>query len=370
MAYGVPVSVASSDRSPSVPGLAQLFETVLDAAADQRELTTAETDLFVEVGGAGFDIGLSLSGLVEAYFGGTGQLWEGVLGTAPADQAIPLGRALRRVSEQAVTGLAAGFEAAQRRSIRAEVAIRREFVDDLLAGIGGAPGLTERAMLVGFAVASTYVVVVVEGERHVSDSGPVHTRMGRELAARAPERSFEVFTRAGQLVVVAADSDPNGLDVIGSAIQAAEPGEWRIGVGGRRSGLEGVSESYTEAVQAIRLGRLFGVSPVAVFDDLILARLLSADRAVATSLFERVIEPLERAPRGSLIPTLRALVDHGGNMAETARELDLGPRSVAYRIDRIAELTGYSPRIPDQRLVLELAIRALPLRNPPPAGTG
>ncbi len=364
------MSAASADRSPSVPGLAQLFETVLDAAAEQRELTDGETDLFVEVGGAGFDTGLSLSGLVEAYFGGTGQLWEGVLGTAPADQAIPLGRALRRVSEQAVTGLAAGFEAAQRRSIRAEESIRREFVDDLLAGTDGAPGLTDRAALVGFVVAATFVVVVVEGERHVSDGGPVHTRMGRELTARAPERSFEVFTRAGQLVVVAADADPSGLDVIRLAIQAAEHGAWSIGIGGRRIGLEGISESYAEAVQAIRLGRLFGTGPVAIFDDLLLDRLLSADRRVATVLIERVIEPLEQAPRGSLIPTLRSFIDHGGNMAEVARELDLGARSVAYRMDRITELTGYSPRIPDQRLVLELAIRALPLRDRPAAGAG
>ncbi len=59
--------------------------------------------------------------------------------------------------------------------------------------------------------------------------------------------------------------------------------------------------------------------------------------------------------------TLASFIEHSGNMAEVARDLNVGARTVGYRLDRIAALTGFSVRKPEERFILELAYRAMPL---------
>ncbi len=75
----------------------------------------------------------------------------------------------------------------------------------------------------------------------------------------------------------------------------------------------------------------------------------------------RFVQPLEEVSRGDLLETLQTFLDCGGNTAEVARRLSVGTRTVGYRLERIAEVTGCSLRDPDQRLLLDLAMRARPL---------
>jgi sugar diacid utilization regulator len=357
----------SEDRARGewiAPGLAQLFEIVLDAADDQRDLTIGERERFFGAGGVAYDAGGSLSDLIEGYLAGAGQLWEHVFGATEPRKAVAVGRALRRVSERAVAGLAAGFEAAQRRSIRAEEALRRELIDDLLSGRADPATVEERARLAGFPIAAAYVVLVAEGDQPLSDSGPLHARAQTELDARAPQRDLMTFTKAGHLVVLAAAEDPAVLQVVDQVLRSVDPAAWRCGVGGRCRGLIDIDRGYRQALEAIRLSRAFGLDSFVLHDRLLPYRLMASDRAVAAALVETVVRPLEASTRGSLLETLRAFIDHGGNMAAVARALSVGPRTVAYRLDRIAEVTGHSPREPDGRLTLELALRCRELIGP------
>lgn len=357
------MAMAPSDQDTDwgIPGLAQLFEMVLDAAAEKRDLSLADRDQFAIVGSEARDAGMALSSLIATYLGGAGELWEQIFTNADPSETIGLGRSLRKVSEQAVAALAAGFETSQRQSIRAEEARRREFLEDLLSGTATESQLAGDARPVGFSSAASWVVAVADGSRQLSDAGPVQARVRTELTSRAPQRRLHVFTKNGQLVVVAPDGDPEELGLLTHALATVDDVVWRIGVGSSQPGLTGVATSYRHALEALRLGHIFDLERFLVFDRLLPYRLMAADPSVAESLVRTVIEPLANAPRGSLLETLRSFIENGANMAEVARELSLGARTVAYRLDRIGQLTGHSPKDPDGRFVLELAYRAAPI---------
>jgi purine catabolism regulator len=62
-----------------------------------------------------------------------------------------------------------------------------------------------------------------------------------------------------------------------------------------------------------------------------------------------------------LLPTLRAFIAHGGRLRETAAEIYVHRNTLAYRLDRAAEILHTDLKDPDARLAIELALRALPL---------
>lgn len=346
-----------------VPGLAQILEIVLDAAGDQRNLTTGERDRIFATGERAHDAGGSLSQLIEAYLAGAGELWENIFGVTDPGRAVEVGRTLRRVSENAVAGLAAGYESAQRRSIHAAEALRTELIHDLLSGGGDPAQLADRARFAGIDPATVHVVVVAERSAPVAEVGPLRERIRVELASRAPERPMITVVTAGRLVVLAPAASPDEVRVVAEALRAVDDSEWRCGVGLPCRDLAEVHRSYDEAREAVRLGRIFELDDFVVHDALLAYRLIASDHAVASALVDSIIEPLDGA-RGDLVETLAAFVEHGGNMAAMARELNLGPRSVAYRLDRITEITGHSPREPHGRLTLELALRCRRLVDP------
>ena len=88
--------------------------------------------------------------------------------------------------------------------------------------------------------------------------------------------------------------------------------------------------------------------------------MLTADPRLAAELVATVLGPLERARGGAepLIATLEAHFASSGNTTATARLLGLSPRAVVYRLNRVADLTKYSPSEASDRFALELAIRS------------
>ena len=222
---------------------------------------------------------------------------------------IELGRSLRRVSEHAVSSLAEGFEAAQRISIRAEESMRRTFLDDLLDRHPDPVRLGELATRLGFPSFSTVLVAVAGAERDVDDGGAIHRRVRVDLQSRAPDRHLVITAKDGRLVVIAVDTTADDLGaLLSNAVRTVHSGDaggagsdvvWQIGIGDAVTALEDVGTSYRQGVEAMRLGRTFA--------------------------------------------------------------LDIGSRTVAYRLERISDLTGYSARNPEDRFILELAYRAVPL---------
>lgn len=361
------VYVGAMSESPSrsdwaVSGLAQLLDTVVTTVNRSTDLTESDREQFAETGAAGFSSGMSLSQLVGAFLGGAGEIWEHVFSEADESRMVELARALRRVSEQAVGSLAEGFESAQRMSIRAEESLRRSFFDELFSRDADLERLADTAGNLGLPPFDQATVAVARSTRAITDAGPIHRRVRAELEARAPQRNLWVTAKDGNLVVIALDTTPQQLGtLLSGALSAVGGTEWRVGVGSEVGELAGVATSHGDAMEALRIGASFDLPSPTNFERVLAQRLLSADTKVIETLLRRVVEPLMAKPNSGLLATLASYMKNGGNMAGVARDLNIGVRTVAYRLDRIGQITGYKPENPEDRFILELAYRAAPL---------
>jgi sugar diacid utilization regulator len=269
-----------------------------------------------------------------------------------------------------VAVLSEGYESGQRRAVRREESVRREFVDDLLSGGSDPDGLAARAARFGFNIAGAHVVLVAGTRRVLEDAGPVHGRIEALVLAASGGRDILVATKNGMLVCMfVPDSDL--IDAVVHMLDDSVEGPWHIGVGGTHGGPGGLLRSYREALNAIELaGRARLSDRVAYFERLLPQRLLASDPGVCGALASITLGPLERARGGGepLIETLVAYFATGGNVESAARRLHLSPRAVRYRLDRIASLTGRSVFEPDDRFVLELALRCRAFVGDTPGG--
>ncbi len=311
--------------------------------------------------------GVALSAVLDLYLSATWRLWAEINTRAARSNASAVAAAasaMFRAADDAAAALAAGYERAQRRTIRLEESLRREFVDDLLGGSGEPELMLERAARFGFNLAGIHQVVVARTGRRLLDAGPIHSRVEAHVLAAFGERDVVVATKEGLLVCVfpGAARDP----VAGLVRSLEETGEekWRLGVGSSARGSGGLVRSYGEARRSLELAnRLNRVDSVARFEELLPYRLLTADAGLVDQLVATVLGPLQRARGGGqhLIETLEAHIGASGNLSATARALHLSARAVGYRLERITQLTGHSPHEAEGRFVLELAIRARPL---------
>ena len=115
-------------------------------------------------------------------------------------------------------------------------------------------------------------------------------------------------------------------------------------------------------------GRVGG-GPLVVADEHLPALLLHAgDGALATDLAARALAPLDDlrpGARGRLRTTLRAWLDHPGQVTRVAGELHVHPQTVRYRVAQLRELFGERLEDADARFELALALRA----EPPASGS-
>jgi DNA-binding PucR family transcriptional regulator len=92
--------------------------------------------------------------------------------------------------------------------------------------------------------------------------------------------------------------------------------------------------------------------------DLLIYRVLGRDRVALADLVQSVLTPLNQARGGAgpLIDNLEAYFNSGEVATATARRLHVSVRTVTYRLAKIADLTGYDPTIPAQRLTLQASV--------------
>ena len=101
-----------------------------------------------------------------------------------------------------------------------------------------------------------------------------------------------------------------------------------------------------------------------VADEHLPALLLHAgDGTLATDLAARALAPLDDlrpGARARLRTTLRAWLDHPGQVTRVAGELHVHPQTVRYRVAQLRELFGERLEDADARFELALALRAEP----------
>jgi purine catabolism regulator len=64
------------------------------------------------------------------------------------------------------------------------------------------------------------------------------------------------------------------------------------------------------------------------------------------------------------LQTLSAYFTHHGNLSQTAEALFIHRNTLQYRMDRIAEISGFDLDNPETRLAVQLALKAYRLIHP------
>ncbi len=316
------------------------------------------------LGARAADTGVPLRALVDIYLSAAWRIWPSLPAVdAAADAAAvrTIGTAVLRAADAAVAAAADGFQAARRFAIRREESARREFVDDLLGGTADIGALAARSEEFGLDLAGPHILAVATAGTPFADATPIVSRVEDAVIRASGGGDTLVTTKEGQLACVlpAATADATVDSLTRTLRQSVTATPWRLGVGRPYPGAAGVVRSYEEARDALDIAaRLDLPGPVARAVDLLVYRVLLRDRAAITDLIGTVLAPLggARGGAGPLLETLSAYHAHGGNTAATARSLRLAVRTVTYRLERIATLTGYDPSRPDDLYVLQTAV--------------
>ncbi|MCS6871638.1 MAG: helix-turn-helix domain-containing protein [Anaerolineae bacterium] len=143
------------------------------------------------------------------------------------------------------------------------------------------------------------------------------------------------------------------------------------GVGRPASGMDGLRQSFREAEQALRVSDELQIQARATFFGnsslFMLLRSLKSpeelERFCMTWLTDLIT--YDARQHSDLLETLRAYFANNGNTALTAKELRIHRNTLAYRLNRIAQITRLDLEDADVRLNLHLALKAYEVLTAP-----
>lgn len=312
---------------------------------------------------------LSFADVLQAYFIGSRMAWDWVMEHASADDRVALNGLVAPMTKQMermfVTAARVYFE--EQDQLHSEVGqARRDLAAALLAG----EVVEELETPAGVRVAEGYVACVW----HVARPSPPGTvrstlvrrrrvrgafdaefdttvltvldeRGGTALVPTVPERAGDVVsTLRGFLREL---TGIVGAPVVATAAVAPTAGE--------------VPDAAQEAREVLRVAlRLEREPGLYLLDDLVLEVQLARPGVANDRLVQR-LAPLRS--RRELLTTLRAVIDAKDNRRKAASALHVHPNTLAYRLRRIAEVTGLDPADPEGMRVLSAALTAHDLRE-------
>jgi DNA-binding PucR family transcriptional regulator len=270
------------------------------------------------------------------------------------------GEEVRRALEHGATVLA--MELARLSGIAdTEVRLRRDLVDDLVAGTDTESAVA-RADALGYDLERPHRVVVVECSQD--------TRERDEFfhAVRRAARDCGVGTLIGvraKSVMVLADTDRPWETFRLAVEQQLRGGRCRVGVGSLCHRVSELPESRREAVTALRVQTVSGGDDQAtVFEELGVYRLLAGvgdlravDRFVRHWLGD-LLDYDSHKEASELVITLGKYLDSGGRYEATAQALHVHRSTLKYRLQRVREISAHDLRSPDVQFNLQLAVRA------------
>ncbi|MDF9839994.1 MULTISPECIES: PucR family transcriptional regulator ligand-binding domain-containing protein [unclassified Paenibacillus] len=183
----------------------------------------------------------------------------------------------------------------------------------------------------------------------------------------------------------------NRLTVIALDIQSRLPGKLRLqqaldalqhiradeklkdlqlvtGVSKSHKGLKQAYAGYQEAVQSLSLYSCYQ-KPVLFYEELGVFQLLLNlnDGKTLENFIRSYLGPLidhDQSKGSELLLTLRVFLDHDGSKQIAARNLFIVRQSLYYRLDKITELLGEDFMLPENRISIQVALRAYQLLYP------
>jgi PucR family transcriptional regulator, purine catabolism regulatory protein len=261
--------------------------------------------------------------------------------------------------EQGVAGV--NLELARHRSVRDA---QRSRVDELLEEV--ASGRTTSAMVarslarLGAKPLETFRVLAVA--RPVQDDHALCTLVEDALVDLGPP---VVGHLDGVVHAVVADRDDAAERIVAAGVRRGWP-DLRVGRSRAKTELDALRAALREAGVALRLE---DASPIRDVDSLGLPGLLAGirDDLGAADFVDQVLGPVllhDARDEGALIRTLKAYLAHGCRPGPAADELCVHRHTLAYRLDRVRDLTGRDPRSGDHLIEFGLALELLERATP------
>ena len=252
----------------------------------------------------------------------------------------------------------------QRTVAEIEGNLRRDLVDDLLAGTDR-DGAYARADALNHDLRCPHYVVVMQSVGRAENALPVAA--GR--AANAMRLNYLQGRHAGLVVLlVAGRPDPQVLHRMISEMLGKTTSV--VGIGSQCLGPDDCPQSFMAARRAMSI-RERSVSPegAAAFDELGFYRLIDAAHGGGeVEGFVRewlgTLLDYDDNRNSELVMTLSDYLECGGSYDESAAALHIHRSTLRYRLARIAELTGHDLRNVDTRFNLHAATRAWRFLNP------
>ena len=182
----------------------------------------------------------------------------------------------------------------------------------------------------------------------------------RHQMAEVDDRGARVVLSAGSAGEIRrhaegllAAAEPELADVDGARVV--------VGVSGLLDGIDGLPAAAAQAARAARLAESMpDLGRVVLWSELGVLRLLAElvdDRDPAALVPDPVRRLLADPDAASLVPTIEAYLEHGGDAAAAAEELHVHRSSLYNRLHRIEEVAGVDIRSGADRLELHLGIR-------------
>ena len=321
-------------------GVAAALRQFLALIGTDTEPAALDRRLYRELGRFEFREGRTLESLLAAYRLGARVAWRRASAAAraaghAADTLSLLAEAIFAYIDDLSAASAEGYASEQSASVH-ETERRRGVLLELLTRGADPVTIEQAARAAGWPLPERVAAVVWDGDA-------VPRLPADALRGRIDELPVAVL------------GDP---DAPGRAAQLA------AALGDLRAVL-GPAVPWQEAGRSVRRARQ-------VLDLVLPAGLIHAEQHLATLLLHAEAElagelaalrlaPLRALPGRTperLAETLRAWLDHHGNVPAAARALSVHPQTVRYRLRRLRELFGEALEDPDARFELSLALRA------------
>jgi PucR-like helix-turn-helix protein len=332
-------------------GTERALTRFVDSVADPSAVDDRAREIYVLLGRGEMRAGRRLDALLSAYRVGARVAWERFVAAGEAAGHEPptlyrLGLAIftyiDAISAESIEGYADEQSAAAgERQRRREALVRLLARDDVTE-----TEVRDVAVLAAWGFPSKLAALVIADP----DSARLASRLGADaIAAHEGE------------VTLAFVPDP---DAPGRRAQlAAALGRIPAALGPTVPPMRG-HYSVVRARAAHRLiaeGVLPAGEPVVADEHLASLILHGADRTLAADFAARELAPLDdltAAARARLTDTLRAWLDHPGQVQRVAELLHVHPQTVRYRIGQLRELFGDALEDAERRFELGLALRA------------
>ena len=351
------VAGVADDVGESPDTVRPVVELTLRLLLDQPGITKGRAIMRLAGAQAARD-GIPAERYLQRFTSTTWMIWEAARAHPATDRAVleNVGETLLRGIDLLVGAVADGYNAVDRETVAHDAEMRRALLEDILSNAPSDPVAAARrrrtADRYGLDPDALYRVVAVadrSGDASAMIEDGAHA-LGRKLRRPSrtggPASSFplpQVVIWRGLVVVLATASWP-AADKLPQHLEELLGPDWVAVAGEPVMGVEGIAATMGRLTLSLRTALRIGRDGwIATPDELALEELVTVDDDLLDAAVTRELGAILADGRmgSELIETLEVYLESGQNMREAGRRLHLAPRTVAYRLERIARLVGH-----------------------------